>query len=99
MARWYIIHAYSGFENKVRDAIITEAESATGRENQIDAARDAFYRGFVAEAIEDYLWEQQAGGVALKRLEEIRAGRATTISHCRYRAVMPVGITVPLFPQ
>ncbi|QEE44355.1 gamma-glutamyltransferase family protein [Rhizobium sp. WL3] len=35
--------------------IITEAESATGRENQIDAARDAFYRGFVAEAIEDYL--------------------------------------------
>ncbi|HAU22934.1 MAG TPA: transcription termination/antitermination protein NusG [Erythrobacter sp.] len=26
MARWYIIHAYSGFENKVRDAIIHEAE-------------------------------------------------------------------------
>ena len=26
MARWYIIHAYSGFENKVRDAIISEAE-------------------------------------------------------------------------
>ena len=26
MARWYIIHAYSGFENKVRDAIIAEAE-------------------------------------------------------------------------
>ncbi len=25
-ARWYIIHAYSGFENKVRDAIISEAE-------------------------------------------------------------------------
>jgi transcription termination/antitermination protein NusG len=25
-ARWYIIHAYSGFENKVRDSIITEAE-------------------------------------------------------------------------
>ena len=24
-ARWYIIHAYSGFENKVRDAIISEA--------------------------------------------------------------------------
>ena len=23
--RWYIIHAYSGFENKVRDAIVTEA--------------------------------------------------------------------------
>ncbi|MGE8104626.1 gamma-glutamyltransferase family protein [Allorhizobium sp. NPDC080224] len=35
--------------------IVKEAESVTGRENQIDAARDAFYRGFVAEAIEDYL--------------------------------------------
>jgi len=26
MARWYIIHAYSGFENKVRDAILSEAK-------------------------------------------------------------------------
>ncbi len=26
MARWYIIHAYSGFESKVRDTIISEAE-------------------------------------------------------------------------
>ena len=26
MARWYIIHAYSGFENKVKEAIQTEAE-------------------------------------------------------------------------
>ena len=26
MARWYIIHAYSGFENKVRDTIVSEAE-------------------------------------------------------------------------
>ena len=25
MARWYIIHAYSGFENKVRDSILSEA--------------------------------------------------------------------------
>jgi transcriptional antiterminator NusG len=25
MARWYIIHAYSGFENKVREAIMAEA--------------------------------------------------------------------------
>ena len=25
-ARWYIIHAYSGFENKVRDSILSEAE-------------------------------------------------------------------------
>jgi transcription termination/antitermination protein NusG len=26
MARWYIIHAYSGFESKVRDAILSEAD-------------------------------------------------------------------------
>jgi transcription termination/antitermination protein NusG len=25
MSRWYIIHAYSGFENKVRDAILADA--------------------------------------------------------------------------
>ncbi|MGE5720839.1 MAG: transcription termination/antitermination NusG family protein, partial [Sphingomonadales bacterium] len=25
MSRWYIIHAYSGFENKVRDTILSEA--------------------------------------------------------------------------
>jgi transcriptional antiterminator NusG len=26
MARWYIIHAYSGFESKVRESIVAEAE-------------------------------------------------------------------------
>jgi transcription termination/antitermination protein NusG len=26
MSRWYIIHAYSGFENKVRDQILSDAE-------------------------------------------------------------------------
>jgi len=26
MARWYIIHAYSGFENKVKESILHEAE-------------------------------------------------------------------------
>lgn len=35
--------------------IVKEAESVIGRENRIDAARNAFYRGFVAEAIDTYL--------------------------------------------
>jgi gamma-glutamyltranspeptidase/glutathione hydrolase len=35
--------------------LLAEAESKQGREAQIDAARDAFYRGFVAEGIADYL--------------------------------------------
>jgi gamma-glutamyltranspeptidase/glutathione hydrolase len=35
--------------------ILAEAETAGSREAQIDKARDAFYRGFVAEAIGNYL--------------------------------------------
>ncbi|PUB19144.1 gamma-glutamyltransferase family protein [Yoonia sediminilitoris] len=39
------------------DRILTEAEAATGREAQIEAARRAFYEGFVAEAIDDWIKE------------------------------------------
>jgi len=35
--------------------LLSEAEAKTGRAAQIDAARDAFYRGFVAEEIAAYL--------------------------------------------
>ncbi|MBY5350080.1 gamma-glutamyltransferase family protein [Rhizobium leguminosarum] len=35
--------------------VIAEAETKSGREAQVQAARDAFYRGFVAERIDDYL--------------------------------------------
>jgi len=36
--------------------VLTEAEAAgTDRQTQIEAARDAFYRGFVAEAIDKYV--------------------------------------------
>ncbi len=41
---------------------------------------------YLREAIEEYLWERQAGDVALKRLEEIKAGRATTITMEEMRA-------------
>ncbi len=34
--------------------VVKEAEGKSGREAQIDAARDAFYRGFVAEAVDGY---------------------------------------------
>ncbi|MDP1092239.1 gamma-glutamyltransferase, partial [Klebsiella pneumoniae] len=50
---------HSNFRNPVLAAtwkrIIAEAESRKERESQIEAARDAFYRGFVAEHIADYL--------------------------------------------
>ncbi len=36
MSRWYIIHAYSGFENKVKDAILSEAKRL-GLESQVEA--------------------------------------------------------------
>ena len=36
MARWYIIHAYSGFENKVKESILSEARRM-GLEAFIDA--------------------------------------------------------------
>lgn len=36
MSRWYIIHAYSGFENKVRDAILADA-GRLGLEALVDA--------------------------------------------------------------
>lgn len=36
MSRWYIIHAYSGFENKVRDAILADAQRL-GLEALVDA--------------------------------------------------------------
>jgi gamma-glutamyltranspeptidase/glutathione hydrolase len=39
--------------------LVAEAESKRGREAQIEAARDVFYRGFIAEAIEDYLDEAE----------------------------------------
>ncbi|HAA92200.1 MAG: gamma-glutamyltransferase [Rhodospirillaceae bacterium] len=42
------------------ERLIKDAESAGGsRENQIDAARDAFYRGFVADAIDRFVAENE----------------------------------------
>ncbi len=37
------------------ERLLAESEAAKTREAQIDRARDAFYRGFIAEAIDDYL--------------------------------------------
>ncbi|NKK70487.1 gamma-glutamyltransferase family protein [Rhizobium leguminosarum bv. viciae] len=51
--------AHANFRNPVLaetwKRIITEAETKSRREAQVQAARDAFYRGFVAEKIDDYL--------------------------------------------
>ncbi|NKM18200.1 gamma-glutamyltransferase family protein [Rhizobium laguerreae] len=51
--------AHANFRNPVLaetwKRVIAEAEAKSGREAQVQAARDAFYRGFVAEKIDDYL--------------------------------------------
>src|ERR1700755_3531929 len=36
MSRWYIIHAYSGFENKVKEAILADA-TRLGLEQLVEA--------------------------------------------------------------
>ncbi|MBY5343269.1 gamma-glutamyltransferase family protein [Rhizobium leguminosarum bv. viciae] len=50
--------AHANFRNPVLaetwKRVIAEAETKSGREAQVEAARDAFYRGFVAEKIDDY---------------------------------------------
>lgn len=50
---------WSNFKNPVLaetwKRVVAEAEVKSGREAQIEAARDAFYRGFVAEAIDSYV--------------------------------------------
>ncbi|WP_029061873.1 gamma-glutamyltransferase family protein [Labrenzia sp. DG1229] len=49
----------SNFKNpvlaKTWSRLLQESEAMSGREQQIDAARDCFYRGFIAEAIGNYL--------------------------------------------
>ncbi|WP_027666975.1 gamma-glutamyltransferase family protein [Rhizobium leguminosarum] len=51
--------AHANFRNPVLaetwKRVIAEAELKSGREAQVQAARDAFYRGFVAKKIDDYL--------------------------------------------
>ena len=63
--------------------LLTEAEAARGREAQIDAARDAFYRGFVAEAIGRFLADaevaDESGGQhrAVLTADDLAGWRAT----------------------
>ena len=71
--------AGSRFTNKplaaVYQRILTEAERAgSGREQQIEAARRAFYEGFVAEAIADYLSSAEVMDVTGMRHHGLLAG-------------------------
>ena len=50
MSRWYIIHAYSGFENKVKEQILADAERL-GLSQLVDAVEvptETWWRGAAA---------------------------------------------------
>ncbi|MDX8351798.1 gamma-glutamyltransferase family protein [Cognatiyoonia sp. IB215182] len=57
------------------DRILTEAEAASGREAQIEAARRAFYEGFLAEAIDGWLREACVMDAAGGRREGVMTGQ------------------------
>jgi gamma-glutamyltranspeptidase/glutathione hydrolase len=72
--------------------ILDEAEAAgTGREAQIEAARRAFYEGFVAEAIGGYL----ARAEVMDGTGERHAGLLTAADLAAWRASSEAPVTVP----
>jgi len=72
--------------------ILTEAESAgSGREAQIEAARRAFYEGFVAEAIGGYL----AGAQVMDGTGARHAGLLTAADMAAWRASTEAPVTAP----
>ena len=54
--------------------LLEEAESRTGREAQIEAARDAFYRGFVAEEIDNFLRDAEVMDASGSRHKGVLTG-------------------------
>jgi gamma-glutamyltranspeptidase / glutathione hydrolase len=86
----------SRFANPVLAAtyqrILDEAEAAgPGREAQIEAARRAFYEGFVAEAIGGYL----ARAEVMDGTGERHAGLLTAADLAAWRATAEAPVTVP----
>jgi len=57
------------------DRLLAEAEAATGREAQIEAATNAFYKGFIAEAIDSYLSEAEVMDAAGARRKGVMTGQ------------------------
>ncbi|WP_102223547.1 gamma-glutamyltransferase family protein [Acidimangrovimonas sediminis] len=56
------------------DRLLSEAEAARGREAQIEAARAAFYKGFVAEAIDGWMREACVMDAAGERRRGVLTG-------------------------
>jgi len=72
--------------------ILAEAEAATGdRDGQIQAAEDAFYRGFVAEAIDAFM----SGGPVLDATGERHGGLLTGDDLARWHAGVESPVVLP----
>ena len=73
------------------ERIITEAEAAKGgREAQIEAARTAFYRGFVAEAIDNWIRDACVMDAAGWRRKGVLSGQDMADWQASYEAPLSV---------
>ncbi|MGJ8588871.1 MAG: gamma-glutamyltransferase family protein [Yoonia sp.] len=72
------------------DRIVTEAEAASGREAQINAARRAFYQGFVAEAIDDWMKDACVMDAAGGRRKGVLTGQDMAGWEATYEAPLSV---------
>jgi gamma-glutamyltranspeptidase/glutathione hydrolase len=72
------------------DRILTEAETARTREAQIEAARRAFYQGFVAEAIDTYLKDACVMDAAGGRRKGVLTGADMADWQATYEAPLSV---------
>ena len=79
MARWYIIHAYSGFENKVRDSILSEA-TRKGLEALVEAV----------EVPHETVTEVKRGKKVINFKAKRRKGSRRTVGHRQQYTVATV---------
>ncbi len=72
------------------DRLVAEAETATGREAQIEAARRAFYEGFVAEAIDDHMRDTCAMDATGERRKGVMTGQDMASWRAAYEPALSV---------
>jgi gamma-glutamyltranspeptidase / glutathione hydrolase len=72
------------------DRLVTEAETATGHQAQIEAARKAFYEGFVAEAIDTHLRDACVMDATGERRKGVMTGQ--DMANWRATAEAPLGV-------
>jgi gamma-glutamyltranspeptidase/glutathione hydrolase len=72
------------------ERLLTEAEAARGREAQIEAAADAFYRGCVAEAVDAYMAKAEVMDATGVRRKGVLSGEDMAGWQAQYEAPVSV---------